>query len=416
MLQAIPKLSVLTLSLFAVCSHAAGVEDIPIRSENRAGRLILSSHTEVQITRVVAGFWGGKRIMLKHDGEIIWTSPVTGAGVGPGGLDGEYKFIRVDVDGDNRPDWLALFFPRGFSAPSAYGKDFDSTHAWTEEETQQALTQPWDGILCTALGGLVVLNDEKTTYVFSYKNTTDPFMNRNPWVQGEKHYKMVANGTLKRSRFEASSVIPPKIWSAIQKLVEEHSCSTIDRFSKQPLPLDQRIQWNTPPEYFGLDWRPYFEDGLAMYRRAKQYYEDKKSETPREDLLTKKALGVFDLHAFFEAFPFDEIDPDNKSTEYTAMLNDFAFYQMAPENATEAVGFENQRKRVEPGVVAILAHVLRRDPKRTVAWLNLADAIWRNGEDVQAAGYYRQYADLMRQSGSSDRMPKRVAQRMMVRP
>ena len=87
---------------------------------------------------------------------------------------------------------------------------------------------------------------------------------------------------------------------------------------------------------------------------------------------------------------------------------------MAPEDAQQALGFENQRKPVEQGVVAMLAHVIRRDPKRTAAYLNLADALWRNSKDAQAAGYYTQYVALMQQAGQSAQIPKRVLQRTQV--
>jgi hypothetical protein len=411
MLQAITSLSALMLGMQAFNCYAA-VEDIPLRAENRAGKLILSPRTEVQMTRVVAGYWGQKRVTLKHNGQVVWSSPPMDATISIGGRNGKDKFVRLDVDGNGRPDWLALFVPSSFGAVSSYGNDFDGTHAWSDAESQQELARPWDNMLCGWLSGMIVLDDEKTVYVFSYNDFPDPFMHRNPWVQGEKHYKIVANGTWRKMRLEMSTPIPLKIWSSVQQLIEKQACNTPDRIDKQPLPLDQRIQWGMKPEPFGLDWRPYFDDGLAMYRRAKQYYEERKADIPPEERMTKRALGVFDLHAFFEAFPFDEIDTENKSSEYTAMLNDFAFYQLAPEDANEAVGFENQRKRVEPGVVAMLALVIRRDPGRTVGYLNLADALWRNGRDTEAATLYGKYLELLRKSGVKGKPPQRVLARM----
>ena len=151
-----------------------------------------------------------------------------------------------------------------------------------------------------------------------------------------------------------------------------------------------------------------------MYARSKKLYAETKDDLPADERQTKRALGMFDLHAFFEAFAYDEIDPENKSPEYTAMLNDFAFYQMAPEDAEQAVGFESRREKVSPGVVAMLAHVIRRDPKRVAAYLNLADALWRNGQDAQAASYYRRYAAMMQESSSKARLPLRVSRRATV--
>ena len=323
------------------------------------------------------------------------------------------KFVRLDVDGNGRPDYLYLAFDRHWGP---YGDDYNGSRTWSDDESQRELSRPWDSLLCGWLSGLIVLDDEKTAYAFNYGPVPDPFMHRNPYVQGEAHYKAVARGVTRNDHLEVSAPIPPVIWASIRKLIEDRACDTPYPTShsaspKTVLPQDQRIKWDAKPEPFGLDWKPYFEDGLAMYGRSKKLYAETKGDLPADERQTKRALGMFDLHAFFEAFAYDEIDPENKSPEYTAMLNDFAFYQMAPEDAEEAVGFENRRKAVSQGVVAMLAHVIRREPKRVAAYLNLADALWRNGQNDQAAQYYRQYAAMMQERSSKARLPGRVFQR-----
>lgn len=395
----------------AFAQQTGGIADIPPRSTNHAGTIQLSPTTRIQITRQVSGFWGAKKLELEHNGQVTWASPWTDSGISPGCLEGECQFVKLDLDGNRRPDWLILFFPRGFSAASSYGQSYDHTTVITNEESATALAKPWSDSLCGWLSGLIVLDDEKTAYVFTYMPTPDPFMHRNPFVQGKEHYKMTVSGQYRKYRLETSEPIPDKIWNSIRQLIEERACNTERPFGTRLRPEDQRIQWTTKSEPYGLDWHPYLKDGLAMYARAKQLYESSKADIAPEDRGTKDVLGMFDLHAFFEAFPFDEIDPENKSPEYTAMLNDFAFYQMAPENADEAVGFENKRKRVEGGVVAMLAHVIRRDPKRTAAYLNLADALWRNNQDAQAAFYYREYIKLMK----ANRLKSSALQRATVR-
>ena len=404
--------AITAMLLSAVCG--ADAQDIPTRVNNRSGKYILSPHTSVEITRVSAGVWARRKLRLMHDGKDVWSSPIMDANFGTGGLSPEEvpKFVRLDVNGNGRPDYLYLAFDRHYGP---YGHDYDGTRAWSEEESQRELSRPWDSLLCGWLSGLIVLDDEKTAYAFNYGPVLDPFMHRNPYVQGEAHYKAVARGVTRNDHLEVSSPIPPVIWASIRKLIEDRACDT--PYSTSPrkvLPQDQRIKWDAKPEPFGLDWKPYFEDGLAMYGRSKKLYAETKGDLPADERQTKRSLGMFDLHAFFEAFAYDEIDPDNKSPEYTAMLNDFAFYQMAPEDAEQAAGFENRREKVSPGVVAMLAHVIRRDPKRTSAYLNLADALWRNGQDAQAASHYRRYAAMMQESSSKARLPLRVSQRTKV--
>ena len=348
-----------------------------------------------------------------HDGKVVWTSPIMNANFGTGGLspEEEPKFVRLDVDGNGRPDYLYLAFDRPYGP---YGHDYDGTRTWSDDESQLELSKAWNGSLCGWLTGLIVLDDEKTAYAFNYGPVPDPFMHRNPYVQGEVHYKAVARGVIRNDHLEVTASIPPPIWASISKLIEDRACGSLYTPSKPIRPKELRIKWDAKPEPFGLDWKLYFEDGLAMYGRSKKLYAETKSEMPADERQTKRALGMFDLNAFFEAFAYDEIDPENKSPEYTAMLNDFAFYQMAPEDAEEAVGFENRRKAVSQGVVAMLAHVIRREPKRVAAYLNLADALWRNGQNDQAAQYYRQYAAMMQERSGKARLPGRVYQRAKV--
>lgn len=403
--------AITAMLLSAACG--ADAQDIPTRVNNRSGKFIVSPHTSVEVTRVSAGPWARRKLRLMHDGKDVWSSPIMDANFGTGGLSPEEvpKFVRLDVNGNGRPDYLYLAFDRHYGP---YGHDYDGTRAWSDDESQRELSRPWNPHLCGWLSGLIVLDDEKTAYAFNYGPVPDPFMHRNPYVQGEAHYKAVARGVTRNDHLEVSSPIPPVIWTSIRKLIDERACSTPDWQTKKPNPAEQQIKWDAKPEPFGLDWKPYFEDGLAMYARSKKLYAETKDDLPADERQTKRALGMFDLHAFFEAFAYDEIDPENKSPEYTAMLNDFAFYQMAPEDAEQAVGFESRREKVSPGVVAMLAHVIRRDPKRVAAYLNLADALWRNGQDAQAASYYRRYAAMMQESSSKARLPLRVSRRATV--
>ena len=395
-------------------AFAADAQDIPTRVTNRSGGYVVSPQTSVQVTRVSAGEWVRKKLRLMRDGKEIWSSPLMYGNFSTSGLSPEEvpKFVRFDVNGNGRPDYLYLAFGR-LGGP--YGDDYDGSRAWSDDESQRELSRPWNTVLCGWLSGLIVLDDEKTAYAFNYGPVPDPFMHRNPYVQGEAHYKAVARGVKVNNHLEVTEPIPPAIWASIRKLIEDRACDTPYSTSpREVLPQDQRIKRDAKPEPFGLDWKPYFEDGLAMYGRSKKLYAETKGDLPAGERQTKRALGMFDLHAFFEAFAYDEIDPENKSPEYTAMLNDFAFYQMAPEDAEQAAGFENRREKVSPGVVAMLAHVIRRDPKRTSAYLNLADALWRNGQDAQAASHYRRYAAMMQESSSKARLPLRVSQRTKV--
>jgi tetratricopeptide (TPR) repeat protein len=59
----------------------------------------------------------------------------------------------------------------------------------------------------------------------------------------------------------------------------------------------------------------------------------------------------------------------------------------------------------------LLQWVVRADPQRTVAHLNLADTYWGLGDTEQARQYYLRYRELMVADGKATRIPPRVAER-----
>ncbi len=391
---------------------------IPTRKESSMGQFILTPHLDVAAVDVSAGKWTRRRIALRRDGKPIWIGPLTNVPIRAAPIekmdDFDFKLLSLDVDGNGKQDWLYL---RVVQRWGAYSDPTDFETFWEKESGQKQLLQQWSSSFCSSLGGLIVLDDEKTAYVFSYASEYDPFQSGNLAVQGRARVLSIINGWRPGDRLRVSSPIPAKIWDSIYQLVESHACNTPDWMDKKPLPEKFRIKWDTPQEPFGLDWKPYLEDGLAMYRRAQVVYEARKKSMPREEWMTQDGgLSVFRFDAFFKTFPHDEIDPENKSPEYTAMLNDYAFYLMAPRNAEEAQGYYERREPLleNEAVLAMLAQVIRRDPKRAVAYLNLGDALWKNGQDADAAGYYRRYMELLRAGNPKASIPARVFQRAVT--
>ena len=62
----------------------------------------------------------------------------------------------------------------------------------------------------------------------------------------------------------------------------------------------------------------------------------------------------------------------------------------------------------------MLELVLKRDPSRSVAYLNMADAVYIPNESrkSQAKPYYQKYHDMMIAAGKKDKIPARVFERM----
>jgi hypothetical protein len=143
---------------------------------------------------------------------------------------------------------------------------------------------------------------------------------------------------------------------------------------------------------------------------------------PRDDYpslapLHAKALALFrakkvleaelTLDQFFSRHDYRGVDPENARPEYTAILNDYGFFLAEGGSLGQAL--------------PILAYVLERDPNRTVAMLNLADALFKEakGDEHHAAEdralaveHYRAYRDRMVKAGNAKAIPKRVLERL----
>lgn len=397
----------------SLTSHSAAAVDIPSRVTHVEGSLELSAEAKVEISRTVAGLWGVGSAKLIVQGKPVWTSPPSSISLN--GYKNEYKLLKVDLDGNGQRDWLLLYFPRTFAAQStsSYEPSPYVTRNWSGEESLKALGAPWSNMLCVALGGLIVMDDQHSAFMFQYGPVPQPFQHRNPSVLGEQLYKKVLEGAGRSYILQQSQPIPQQIWTSIAGLVKRYACDAADLLGDK-LPDSQKIQWNMTRQPFMTSWKPPLDEGLAMYRRALDYFNRSKSEVPDDERGTQSALAAFDFSGFFKTFPFDEMDRENVWPQYTAMLNDFCYYLMAPEDAQRAIGFQNRRTPVDQGVIAMLAHVIRRDPTRMVAYLNLADALWRNGKDDQAAEYYQQYLQKMKAAGKHRAVPARVIERSRI--
>lgn len=402
------------LGLAGSAAAAGEPSQIPTRVRVQDGRLVLSQNMDIAIYEVSAGKWARRQVVLRKDGQSVWDSPLLDFLITPETpYIKETKLARVDLDGNGKPDWLYLSMSRHWGS---YNGGSESNRTWPDDEAQRKLfAEPWAQSLCSAPSGLIVLDDEKTAYAFNYNGEPDPFAHSNPYVQGPIHFKRVADGSYERApyRLQTSSVVPEKILKALRALLDAHSCSTPSVIRDgQPLDPAYRFNWQAKQQPFGTpQWRDNLAEGLAMYRRAQEVYAQRRQSMPKDELLTQNGLSVFRLDHFFETFAYDEIDPENKFADYTAMLNDYAFYLMAPQDAAEAVGFDQRRKPVDEGVLAMLAHVIRRDPKRAVAYLNLGDALWRSQRDAEAAWYYKQYVELLKAANPKAKPPQRTLDR-----
>lgn len=65
--------------------------------------------------------------------------------------------------------------------------------------------------------------------------------------------------------------------------------------------------------------------------------------------------------------------------------------------------------------IELLSEVTMQQPKRAVAYLNLADSYWSANNADQAAVIYEKYQSLMKEQGKINKVPKRVIERVNAR-
>lgn len=97
---------------------------------------------------------------------------------------------------------------------------------------------------------------------------------------------------------------------------------------------------------------------------------------------------------------FSEMQLNKKLSlqELAAVFNDYAFF----------LSESNQSRKAE----AYLLQVIKLNPKRVVAYINLGDVSWKLGKKAEARKYYKNYLDLLGKNKKN--VPERVYERLNV--
>ncbi|MDE2585345.1 MAG: hypothetical protein KGN39_08090 [Betaproteobacteria bacterium] len=278
--------------------------------------------------------------------------------------------------------------------------------AWPPDNTK-AETNPYCG--SNYLTGIVISDDRRKIMAFDYGRPEEPLASSSFQVMGPERARTIIGAKVPENILRASPGFTLPMWQGLANYLNPQC----QRLASAASPVPQRPL--NPPQVAldHLKWADYLPYLLQMHANAQAAYQDAIREGGPG--YRTRAIGVFRFTPFFRNFPFDEVDPEVKEPRYTAVLNDYAYYRyvsvvVQKENNKDLTDYVDGVLR--ESVIPMLELVLQRDPKRTAAWLNLADAQWEVPEfKAQAPKTYRRYLDLLHEKNPKAKPAKQALQR-----
>ena len=226
-------------------------------------------------------------------------------------------------------------------------------------------------LYCDNFGVIVSFSGKTQNYLFHYDSTTTE----------ELPYGLL----------EISTEPPENLWPKLTPILQERACTSDQKERIADVILSKRyvIIKSASSAYAGLK---------QLHKKALALHISKK---------TVKAAELLD--EFFFQYDYRDVDTENRDPRYTEILNDYGFFL---EQLKERPFSQEQ-------AIEILSYVIGREPSRTVAYLNLADAQFdlvkkRTDASLKARAVesYRTYHDIMVKAGMKNKIPARVFERM----
>jgi tetratricopeptide (TPR) repeat protein len=78
---------------------------------------------------------------------------------------------------------------------------------------------------------------------------------------------------------------------------------------------------------------------------------------------------------------------------------------------TNNIAYFLERSGKYAHAIEFLKDIIKQYPNRTVAYYNLGDAYWGDGDKIKAKQSYKKYIELMKKAGKEKRIPQKVKDR-----
>lgn len=374
------------------------------------GTVDLGDGYRLEVSTEKAADWAASRFTLRKEGQ----DAILDTRIGPiyALTFQENRFIKLDLDGNGKAEWVFIgvaTISSGSRASSPISPDVRRRDITWPSDNSRMEANPYCG---GYLAGIVISDDQRKILAFNYDSPEEPLASSSLQVMGPERARAIIGAKTPEDLLRTNPGFTLPMWQALanylnpkcRRRASAASPAMLLSLSPPQVALD-RLKW--------ADYLPYL---LQMHANAQAAYQDAIREGGPD--YRTRAIGVFGFTPFFRNFPFDEVDPEVKEPRYTAVLNDYAYYEYVEAiEQKRRHEYEKQPTDYSDGifresVIPMLEHVLQRDPKRTVAWLNLADAQWEVPEfKALAPQTYRRYLDLLREKNPKAKPAKQALQR-----
>ena len=157
-----------------------------------------------------------------------------------------------------------------------------------------------------------------------------------------------------------------------------------------------------PHNYYNPD-----EMSVKFLRSAHKYAIKEYREGSNDSwVLIMKAINESSILTHRWPFEFSSKE-DYKQSNYEKFMDYKEFIVIIND-----YGFLMEQAGKEENAIYVLNYVLTLSPERTVAHLNLADALYKSGKSEEAKKYYSSYIELMKKDGNEKEIPARVYERV----
>ncbi|QDF28497.1 tetratricopeptide repeat protein [Halarcobacter anaerophilus] len=131
-------------------------------------------------------------------------------------------------------------------------------------------------------------------------------------------------------------------------------------------------------------------------------------ETDKCKPLNKVGISLDEISYVSKNFKLKNILSNN---EIKYLLNRFPF---TLKNVTQYnnIAYYLQKAGANKEAIYLLEKIIEKYPNRIVAYINLGDAYWDNGDKIKAKEAYKKYIELMKKADKEKRIPIKVEDRI----